>query len=167
VAKSTSPGVTESGFDDTEGGCSESEGKGDSRATPGCDGRRPDIACVAGGGEENEGEGGRMADEECPVCAVVLRVLPTEDVVLYDSCQASAVVSSCGRPWVDVEDKDAEEGGSGGEGGFKCRGCWVDSTNQERRVSMDHISMRRDRRTEVCSDRLREVRLRRGGTGNV
>jgi hypothetical protein len=45
---------------------------------------------------------------------VVLRVLPTEDVVLYDSCQASAVVSSCGRPWVDAEDKDAEEGGRGG-----------------------------------------------------
>jgi hypothetical protein len=54
------------------------------------------------------------------VCAVVLNVSPAEDVVRYDSRAPgpSMRASSCGRPGSGVdgedEDRDADEGGSGG-----------------------------------------------------
>jgi hypothetical protein len=100
--------------------------EGDSRATPGCEGRRPEVARGAeGGGEENEGEGGAIAEEECPVCAVVLKVSPAEDVVRYDSCRTSTGVSCCEGP----EDKDADEGGSGGREDSDAEGAGVESAN--------------------------------------
>jgi hypothetical protein len=137
-------------------GKADGKGDGDSRATPGCEGRRPEVArglAVVGerGGaseeDETEGQGerGAIAEEECPVCAVVLKVSPAEDVVRYDSCRA-LVVSSCGRP--EVDENDAEEGGSGGSEDSDPEGAGVDSANKRNCVSINRIQYeKRERRT--------------------
>jgi hypothetical protein len=126
-------------------GKADGKGDGDSRATPGCEGRRPEVARglavvgERGASEEDETEGqgerGAIAEEECPVCAVVLKVSPAEDVVRYDSCRA-LVVSSCGRP--EVDENDAEEGGSGGSEDSDPEGAGVDSANKKVREYKSH-----------------------------
>jgi hypothetical protein len=55
-------------------GVSDCEDAGESHATPGCEGRRPEVERgVVTLGEE--GEGGRIAEDECPVWTVVLSAL--------------------------------------------------------------------------------------------
>jgi hypothetical protein len=102
VFRSTSAAASAPGVD---ADVVEGNGDWDSRATPGCEGRRPEVAR----GLAVDGEGGEEEEKECPVCAVVLKVSPAEDVVRYDSWRTSTRVPCCGGP----EDKDVDEGGSG------------------------------------------------------